>query len=225
MAHLKRYMIPGFWPVRKKENTFSIRPMTGPHPKDNCIPLQIVLRDVLKYAESAKEAKSMLSQGKVLVDKKARKDPKFPVGLMDVLEMPDANKYFRVGVNHKGLSLREIGEGDSKKKLCRINGKTTIKKGKTQINLHDGRNIIVDKDVYSVGDTVVISIPDQKILKHHVFHKGENAIVIAGKNIGVKGKIVDIRKRKNMLEKTIVVIDSKGGEIQTLRDYILVGEI
>ncbi len=225
MPHLKRYSIPRFWPMTKKGKIFAVKPIPGPHPKDNCIPLQVMVRDVLGYAENAKEAKKILSEGKLLVDKKVRKDPKFPVGLMDVVEIPEAKQYFRISVNAKGLFLQDIGEKDAGKKLCRINGKSTVKGGLHQLNLHDGRNVPVKKDVYKVGDSVVISIPDQKVLKHYRFEKGERAMIVAGRNIGVKGKIKDIRERKNMLEKAMVLLESKRGEIQTLRDYILVGEI
>lgn len=225
MAHMKRYKIPGFWPVSRKRNVFVIKPMPGPHGSRECMPLQIVLRDVLKYAHNAREAKSMLVSGMVLVDKKARKEPKFPVGLMDVIEISDAKKHFRVNVGSSGLVLEAIEEKDASRKLCRITGKKTVRGGVTQLNLHDGRNILVKKDTYGVGDSVVISIPDQKILKHYEFERGKPATIIAGRNIGVRGRIKDIRKRENMLEKAIVLLDTKQGDIQTLRDYILVGEV
>lgn len=225
MAHMKRYVMPEFWPVPKKGRVFVIKPMPGPHGKRECIPLQVVLRDVLKYAENAKEAKDILKNEGVLVDKKTREELKFPVGLMDVIEITDANKYFRVTVDNRGLALESIEQKDAGKKLCRINGKTTIKGGVTQLNLHDGRNMLVKKDVYNVGDSLVISLPDQKIIKHYEFERGKPATIIAGRNIGVRGKIKDIRKRENMLEKAIVLLDTKHGEIQTLRDYILVGEV
>jgi small subunit ribosomal protein S4e len=225
MPHLKRYSMPRFWPLAKKGKIFAIKPMPGPHPKDNCIPLQILIRDVLKYAENAKEAKNIIDSGKVLVDKKERKEVKFPVGLMDVIEFPNTNKYFRVIVDSRGLALESIEQKDAGKKLCRINEKTTIKGGVCQLNLHDGKNMLVKKDVYKVGDSVVISLPDQKILKHYEFERGKPATIIAGRNMGVKGKIKDIGEKENMLEKAIVVLDTKHGEIQTLRDYILVGEV
>jgi small subunit ribosomal protein S4e len=225
MPHLKRYSMPRFWPLAKKGNIFAIKPMPGPHPKDNCIPLQVILRDVLRYAENAKEARKVLRGGKILVDKKVRKDPKFPVGFMDVIEIPEAKQYFRITVNTRGLLLKDITEKDADKKLCSITGKVTVKGGLYQLNLHDGRNILVKEDVYNVGDSVVISVPDQKVLKHYRFGKGEKAMVVAGRNIGVRGKIRDIREKKNMLEKAMVVLETKGGEIQTLRDYLLIGEV
>lgn len=216
--------MPGFWPVPRKGKIFIVRPMPGPHPKERCIPLQVILRDVLRYSESHEETKKTLREGKVLVDKKPRKDPKFPVGLMDVIEIPEAKKRYRVGVSHRGLILDEIDEKEADRKLCMINGKTTIKKGMCQLNLHDGRNILLKKDMYRVGDSVEISIPEQSILKHYRFEKGEKAMIIAGRNIGVKGKIKDIHERRNMLEKSVVVLETSKGEIKTLRDYILVGE-
>jgi small subunit ribosomal protein S4e len=225
MTHLKRYSMPGFWPVEKKKNIFVIKPMPGPHSKNNYIPLRVVLRDVLKYAENAKEAKDILIGGKVLVDKKVRKEPKFPVGLMDVIEIPESKQYFRVVVDKKGLFLQGINESDAGKKLCKINGKSTVKGGICQLSLHDGRNVLVKKDTYKVGDTIVISVPDQKILKHHVFQRGEKALIIAGRNIGVTGKIKDVQKRENMLEKSTVTLETGAGDIQTLRDYILVGDV
>ena len=53
-----------------------------------------------------------------------------------------------------------------------IKNKTTIKDGLTQLNLHDGRNIVLKKEEsnvtrYSTHDTVKISIPDQKILEKY----------------------------------------------------------
>ena len=51
-------------------------------------------------------------------------------------------------------------------KICRIEGKTTIKGGKTQLNLHDGRNIIVeDAQAYSTGDSLKLGLPEQNVLE------------------------------------------------------------
>jgi small subunit ribosomal protein S4e len=222
--HMKRYSMPRFWPLSRKEKIFVVRPMPGPHPKDGCIPLQIIVRDMLRYAENSGEARSIIVQGNILVDKKERKDPKFPVGLMDIIEVPKANKHFMVNINEKGLFLQSISEKEASKKLCRIRGKTTLKGGVQQLNLHDGRNLLVSRDVYRVGDSILISLPDQKILNHHKLEKGSAAIVIAGRNAGERGKIKEIARKKNMLEKAMVTLETKKGNIQTLRDYIMVGE-
>ena len=222
---LKRYLIPKYWKVPRKANVFVVKPLPGPHKLSECIPLQVVLRDVLGLAQTAKEVKQVLNAKKVLVDKKVRKEPKHPVGLMDVIEIPSAKKFYRIISDKHGLSVESIKETEADKKLCKIVGKTTIKKGLTQLNLHDGRNMILKKDSYSVGDSLVIQIPDQKILKHFKFQKGEPATIISGKNKGMSGKVQDINKRKSMLDKSTVKIKAGEKVIETLLNYAMVGEV
>jgi small subunit ribosomal protein S4e len=217
--------MPVHWPVSRKQETFIVKPMPGPHASDNCIPLQVILRDVLKVADTSREAKMILNGSKVLVDKKPRKEPKYPVGLMDVVETLDDKKAYRVNINRSGLFLDKIVPESAGRKLCKITGKTTLKGGLQQISFHDGRNIVVKKDDYKRGDSVLMSLPDQKILKHFKLAKGEQATVIAGTNVGVKGKIKEIVKRKTMLEKSTVTIQSGEKELETLLDYVMVGEV
>ena len=225
MAHLKRYSMPGFWPLARKAESYVTTPMPGPHPKYKCMPLRVVIRDSLKLAESTGEVKSILNAGKVLVDGKVRKEPHFPVGFMDVLEIPELHAKYRAVINKRGLVLEKIGEEEVKVKLCRITGKTVLKGGNHQLNLHDGRNIL-SKDPYRVGDSVMIGVPSQRILKHFSLKKGEPALIIAGRNMGVTGRIKDVKDRKNMLEKSTVTIETeKGKDIETLKDYVMVGSL
>lgn len=222
--HLKRYSIPKYWKLGKKEKKFAVSPRPGPHKKSECIPLLVILRDVLKMFEGAEEAENAVKKGEILVDKKARKDPNYPVGLMDVVEIPKIKKYYRVSVDKKGLMLEEINSSSADKKLCRIQNKRIIRGGVTQINLHDGRNILADKNMYKPNDSLLIEIPAQKILKHFKFEKNSPATVISGKNIGVTGKVKDIFNRKTMPESNRVVIQTKEGDIETVKEYVLVGE-
>ncbi len=223
--YLKRHGMPKFWPLSRKERKYAVRPVPGPHSMRNCIPLRVVLRDVLGYAETAKEADSAITSGKILVDRKERKDPRFPVGLMDTIEIPSTKEAFRVGVNSAGLFLESIGQGEAGRKLCRITGKTVVKGGLTQLNLHDGRNILLKRNMYSVGDSLLLSLPDQRIEKHFRLAKDSPALIVAGRNKGVKGRIKDIIKRKTMLEKSIAIIESEDGkEIKTPLEYVFVGE-
>lgn len=222
--HVKRYLIPRYWKMKKKQAKFAITPRPGPHKKERCIPLLVVLRDVLKLAETSNEARKIIKSGEVLVDKKPRKDPHYPVGLMDILEIPKINKAFRVNVEKKGLFLEEIKPEEANKKLCRIQNKSVVKGGVFQLNLHDGRNILTDKNVYRTHDSLLIELPGQKILKHFKFEKNSPAIIISGKNMGVSGRIKEVFDRKTMLESSRVVLQSKEGEIETVKDYVLVGE-
>ena len=107
------------------------------------MPLSVLLRDVLGLAKNAREGKIILAQKRVLVDGKVRRDHKFPAGLMDVIELPDADMTYRIlPAVGKGLTALRISKDEGKAKLCRIEDKSTIKKGAVQLNLHDGRNIL-----------------------------------------------------------------------------------
>ena len=57
--------------------------------------------------------------------------------------------------------------------------------------MDDGRNIIVEKDDYKVGDTVVINITNLKIKESIKLEKGACAYLIGGKHIGQTGNIID----------------------------------
>ena len=223
---LKRYFMPKFWKIGRKRQFWVTNPIPGPHPKERCLSLQIILRDILNYAETGKEVRQILAGKNVFVDQKPRTEPGFPVGLQDVISIPDFKKHFRVGVNSRGLAPEEIKEDESGVKLCRIEEKRNIKGGLSQLNLHDGRNITVkDAKPYKRLDSILISLPDQKILKHFKFEPGAPAFVIAGNNIGVKGKLKEVNRRTNMLKKSTATIESKERDIQTLLRYIMVGEI
>ena len=80
MKAMKRYPMPKQWKLPRKTNTWVVSSLPGPHAKEECLPLQVVLRDVLGVADTAKEARSIITQGKVLVDKKAKKKGGHPVG-------------------------------------------------------------------------------------------------------------------------------------------------
>jgi len=224
--HMKRYTMPGFWPIGRKVNKFVVTPRPGPHSKQSSIPLMIFLRDVLGYADTSREVKRIIAKGEVMVDKRVIREAGHPLGLMDVIEFPLIKKHFRVMPHPKGLEIVEIDGSESSKKLCSIKRKTVIKGGKYQITLHDGRNIIVGKDnKYKPGDSVLIEIPTQKILNHWQIKEGLPATVVKGKNIGLAGKIKSVHQSKRLQEKSRVVLETKGGDIETLRDYILVGEV
>jgi small subunit ribosomal protein S4e len=109
-ARLKRKPAPRFWPIHRKEDPWVVKPSSGPHSLDKCLPLTLVLRDILGVAETRKEAQTILNQGKVLVDGKIQLKDDFPVGLMDVISIPDADQYYRLMPSHKGLFLSPIAK-------------------------------------------------------------------------------------------------------------------
>lgn len=210
---LKRKPAPRFWPIHRKEFIYTVNPSPGPHSLKKCLPLSVILRDILEYAQTRKEAKTIVSQGLVYIDGKIRYNDDFPVGLMDVLSIPDDNKHFRLLPSKKGLFLHPIDEKEATFKLCRIENKTVVKKGHISLSLHDGSNIFLkridpdsnQKSSYDPFDILKISLPNRKVLDHIKMKKTFSAVIIGGKNIGKFGKITNIEKAKGKKRKNILV--------------------
>ena len=171
--HEKRIAAKVAYPLKRKVGgKFTVVPRPGPHPKDFCIPLAVIVRDILGYAENMKEAKNIIKSGKILVDGKIRKDHKYPVGIFDVVEIPDVNEVFRVVPGEKFLELVKIPKKEKNLKLCRIDNKTVVRKGKIQLNLNDGKNILSVGKEFKTGDSLLIEIPKLNIKKHLKRKKG-----------------------------------------------------
>jgi small subunit ribosomal protein S4e len=186
-------------------------------------------------AETRKEAKTIVSQGRVYIDGNIRMVDDFPIGLMDVISIPDIGKSFCVLPSYKGLILKEISSEDAKFKLCRIDDKTVVDSGQVQLHLHDGSNILVriadlknpQEDVYDTLDTVKISLPEKQILEHIKMKEKDFAVITGGKNIGKWGKAIEIeksegKKRRNAL---VTIEDEKGNRYQTILNFVFaIGE-
>tara|TARA_B000000609_G_C24100610_1_gene308194 strand:- start:96 stop:593 length:498 start_codon:yes stop_codon:yes gene_type:complete len=152
-----------------------------------------------------------------MVDGRIETDSGRGVGLMDVLTVGD--DHYRCVLDENGkLRYRSISAKQSSSKLCRVVGKTTIRGGKTQVHLHDGRNITVDDaNKYNSGDTLIISLPDQEVSGHHAFSEGVLAYLTGGSHIGSTAKVVSKDVKRS----------SKANEVQfeefgTVADYVFV---
>jgi small subunit ribosomal protein S4e len=183
------------------------------------------MRDILKLVETGKEAETVLKKREVLIDGRVVTDHAFPLGLIDVLSIPKIKKFYRCTVTKDGLKLIEIDESESKVKLCRIKNKTTVRNGKQQLNLHDGRSILVEggkeKSSFATGDSVLIEVPKQKITEHIKLEKGSAVLIIEGGNAGVIAKVKDVIIVKGK-EPNKVVFEYEGKQNETIADHVLV---
>lgn len=192
--HLKRLAAPRVLRLHRKERAFTIRAAPGPHPLELAIPLGLVIRDYLSLCDTYKEARKIVSNGDILVDGVKRKNIKFPCGLMDVISIPKMRKNVRILFDRNGkLTLVPISESDAEWKLCRIQNKTIVKGKKVQLNLHDGKNKLVEKDEYKTGDVLKISFKENKIDDVYRFDKGTVSMIIGGTHIGEIASIDEIQ--------------------------------
>ncbi len=219
MVHVTRYSAPWFLRISKKEFKWTVRVSPGPHSLQTSIPLSLFLRDYLKVATTLREAKNVISEGKVLVDGRIRRDYRYPIGLMDVVSIPSADLYFRiVPDNVRYMKPIQISKEDATFKLARILDKRIVNGGNIQINLDGGRNIQIPKEKapeykFSTLTTLKISIPNQEILGYYEVKEGNYAIIIGGKNVGTHGTISKIQRANYKTRRySIVTIQSKDGK-------------
>ncbi len=183
--HLKRLATPRSWTIPRKTNVYTTKPSAGPHAIAHAVPLSTVMRDYIGVAATGREARTAIGAGKVLVDGRVVKNSKLPVGFMDVVSVPAMKKAWRGVVDDKSrIRFVEVGDKEAGWKLCQITGKSTVKGGKTQLNLHDGRNILVKKDDYKTGDVLKLELPSQTIIGHHKFEEGAEVLVTGGRHAG-----------------------------------------
>jgi small subunit ribosomal protein S4e len=191
---LKRLAAPRVLRLQRKKQKLTIRAAPGPHPFELAIPLGLVIRDYLSLCDTYKEARKIVSNGDILVDGVKRKNFKFPCGLMDVISIPKMHKNIRILFDRNGkLALVPISESDAEWKLCRIQNKTIVKGKKVQLNLHDGKNKLVEKDEYKTGDVLKISFKENKIDEVYKFDKGTVSMIIGGTHIGEIANIDEIQ--------------------------------
>ncbi|MFQ5911088.1 MAG: 30S ribosomal protein S4e [Thermoplasmata archaeon] len=220
--HMKRLAAPRTWMIPRKTHTWIARPRPGPHGLEESIPILIVLRDTLHYCDSSREARRLLSSRGVLIDGKPVRDPKRGVGLMDVLSLKQKKEHFRMLIDTKGrLQLVRIDAKQAKWKLSRIEGKATVKGGRIQLNLFDGRNILLDKNAYGTGDVLKIAVPNQKILSNYDLAKGNIALLIGGKHVGELAKLKKYEKSRNPRENEVLFEE---GFSTSLRNVFVVGK-
>lgn len=167
------------------------------------MPLNLVLRDLLKIALTRKEVRIMLHNKDILVDGIVMTSEKFPVGLFDVLSIPKIKKNYRLIVNElRRIDLEEIADADTKTMVCKVIGKKSLTDKKTQINLFNGRNVLSEMKV-KTNDSVVIDLAKGSVLKHLALKEGAKIFVIGGSHLGQKGTV-------EKMEETQAIVKSSG---------------
>lgn len=217
--HMKRLASPRVWSIPKKSHNWAVKQSPGPHPIQRSVPLLIMVRDMLKYCDTAREGRRIIGQRNILIDGRIVTDHKMPVGFMDVLTIPKAKENFRALLDTRGkIRPIRISKDRAKWKLARIENITTIKGGNAQLNLHDGRNILVESGKYKTQDVLKIELPSQKILASYALEKGNVAIIIGGRHSGQIGTIENYNVIRGPKPN---VVEFKEG-FSTIKDHVFV---
>lgn len=195
--HLKRIRAPKSWLMNKLGGNFAVRPSQGPHCLKHSIPLQIFLRDKIKVAMNGREADTILHQkeGLVQIDKKIRRDTKYPIGLMDVIDIPKMGTAWRCLFDVKGrFTFVKIKKQESNFKLCRVLRKEMGANQIAYLVTHDGRTIRFADPTISMHDSIKYDLEKKTITEIYKFEKGNLAYISDGNNKGRVGTITHISK-------------------------------
>jgi len=188
---------------------------------ESSMPAAMVLRDMIKACDTAREAKRIIGNREVLVDGVPVKSPKAPIGVMDTISIPKMNLNYRMLLTDKGkLALVQITEDETKWKLCRIENKTIVSGGKVQLNLSGGRNMVLDKNMYKTGDTLKIDVADQKVLGAYPIADGAFALIINGPLAGRTDTVADLVVVKGPADN---VVRFKSGTETVRRNVFIIG--
>lgn len=216
--HMKRLVAPRTWNIHRKERTFITMPNPGGHNQELGTSINTFLKEIVNVTRTTKESKFLLTKQEVLVNGRRIRDDKYAVGLFDLVKIPSINKNFRLIVNSTGtLAAKEV-KVDENMTLQMVTGKSNIGKDKVQINLMSGRNILLgekEANGFKTGDSIIVTVPDNKIKHHVVRDKGVHVFIFTGKHVGKQGVLEDIQTRTAKIK---VGKDS----IETNKKYIFV---
>jgi len=216
--HLKRNKNPKFWPIPRKGTKYLA---LANHNQRESLPLLIILRNILKLARNKKELKKILNEEQIQVNYKKIKETNFPVGLFDIINIPTIKKNYQINLSeNKKIILKEISDKEAETKIFKIKNKKILSKNQVQLNFIGGKNLISDKKVL-VGESIVLKLKDNKIIKIIPFKKGEKILVIKGKHQGCSGiinqieclgnkkiaEIISNKKKLNVWDKNLIMIE------------------
>ncbi|KAG0417181.1 40S ribosomal protein S4, partial [Dictyocoela roeselum] len=211
-----RLAAPKSWLLDKNGGVYAPRPSTGPHRLDECIPLCLLLSRKLGYAQNSREVKHIMKNRMVRINGKVRTDPRFPVGIMDILDIPKTGETFRLLYNTSGRFFLHKLDNPENFTITKV-AKRVVRKGKVPyIYTEDGGSFRYCPLEINVGDSVKVDIESRKIVDYLPVAEGNIAYLTRGKNMGCAGTIVGI-------DKDIVKIrDVNGRYFSTLKKNLLV---
>jgi small subunit ribosomal protein S4e len=208
----------------KLTGVYAPRPRTGPHKLRECLPLQLVLRNRLKYALSGRECDILLGDkdNQVMVDNKVRRDKKYPVGLMDVVSIPKTKDLYRMLYDVKGrFTLTKIKEKEADFKLCKVKRRVMGQNKIPYLITHDARCLRYPDPAITVNDVVKVNFKTGKVEETYTLDIGNNVLVTGGANRGRVGIIVNRTRLQGAFD-MIAVKDKSGHSFNTRIDNCFV---
>lgn len=204
MTHQKRLPAPKHYPIKRKQNTY-VSTIKGSRSSENAVPAVLVLRDILEYADTEKEAKEIVRNGDLIRNGEPVRDIKEGIGILDVVEIPKTEETYRV--IRKGKYLEFIAVDDSEKTVGKIVDKS-VEGDEYVYRLHNGENYRT-KDEFNTGSTLVFNGGVKEIK----LEEGAEVLVIDGQHAGETAELSGINKRG--MNSDTGTVEEKGEEFET----------
>jgi len=183
MTHQKRIPAPKHYSIRRKDNTY-VSTIKGSRSKEDAIPVVVLLRDILEYADNEKEAKEIVKNGDLKRNGDTVRDVKEGIGILDVVEIPETEETYRAVRDGKYLKFIPV---EDSKVAAKIENKD-VKGDRFIYRLHNGENYST-KDEYSTGNTLIFNSGVTEIK----LEEGAEALVVQGKHAGDVAEVKEMR--------------------------------
>lgn len=215
MVHTKRLTAPNTWPIARKNDVYVISPLATGTKTKYALPIGFVLKEVLKVCKNNKEVKFLLNNKLIKSNNIILTNPGQVVGLLQIVKIRDVN--YRVVMASSGkLDVVKLNDDDKLTIILKVVNKTKMKNGKTQINLFDGSNILIDdaksKEIKTGCSLVMKNKIDFDILN---LLKDSTVLLYDGRHRGIKGVVSSI-------DNDFVIVEYDGNAIKTLKKYCYV---
>lgn len=161
----------------------------------------------------------------IKIDGKVRRDPRFPLGMMDVVTIEKTNENFRILLDTKGrFNPHRIDQKEAGFKLCKVIRKRIGKNKVPHIVTHDGRTIRYPHPDVQINDSLMYNFSTGETQGIVKFQNNAIVMITGGNNIGRIGHLQSMEKHPGSYE-IAHVRDSTGNIFATrLGNVMVIGD-
>jgi small subunit ribosomal protein S4e len=217
--HMKALNSPRYQFIeRKAHGAYVAKPAPGRHKLDRCITLKLFAVKSAVVVNGMEAAKA-IKAGNLSVNGKIVKDPSYPIGMNDRIEVIPSKKTYVIGINERGqVSISALGKEEPH--IYRINGKYRAGGNTLMFRLHDGSSVNAKKAA-KVNDSIILG-KERTIAEVVPLRVGAECVVIDGVHVGMKGKVTELKPGSMHSGASAVIEQRAGSKFETLVNNIMV---
>jgi small subunit ribosomal protein S4e len=161
----------------------------------------------------------------IRIDGRVRRDPRFPLGIMDVVTIEKTNENFRILLDVKGRFVpHRIEQKEAGFKLCKVLQKRIGKAKVPHIVTHDGRTIRYPHPDVQINDSIKLNLETGDIAGIVKFQNNAIVMLVGGNNIGRIGTLQSLEEHPGSFE-IAHVRDASGNIFSTrLGNVMVIGD-